>query len=381
MDFSLSEEQLGLRRMLRDFARTRIAPHAREWDENCTFPRDTLVELAGLGLAGMHVSEAYGGAGLGRLEAALAFEELAREDASLAAFLSIHNMVAWMVDRFGDAGLRAEWLPSLTGMQRIAAYCLTEPEAGSDAAALSLRAEPEGNDGWRLNGSKAFISGAGAADVYAVMCRTGGDGADGISCLLVPAESAGLTFGRQEAKLGWRNQPTAQVHFRDVLVPARNLLGATGQGFRYAMAGLDGGRVNIAACSLGAAGWALDAAREHARQRRAFGRPIAANQGISFRLADMATALEASRLLVWRAAAALDAGDPEATGRAAMAKVFATEACWQVVDDALQIHGGYGYLRDAGLERRLRDLRVHRILEGSSEIMRLLIARQLLAAP
>ena len=379
MNFSLTEEQAQLQAMLRGFAEERIAPHSREWDEECVFPADTLRELAALGLAGIYVSPEYGGSGLGRVEAALAFEELARADASLAAFLSIHNMVAWMVDRFGDEGLRAAWLPDLTRMDKIAAYCLTEPEAGSDAAALRTRAEPDGNDGFCVNGTKAFISGAGAVDVYAVMCRTGGAGPRGVSCLLVPAGAEGLSFGSQERKMGWRNQPTALVHFRDVRVPAANRLGADGDGFRYAMAGLDGGRINISACSLGAAAWAVDAAREYALQRKAFGRAIAENQAIAFKLADMATALEASRLMVLRAAAALDAGESDATTRCAMAKVFATEACWRIVDEALQIHGGYGYIRDYGLEQRLRDLRVHRILEGTSEIMRVIISRSVLA--
>ena len=379
MDFSLSEEQAQLQGMLREFAEDRIAPHSRAWDEECTFPAGTLRELAALGLAGIYVSAEHGGSNLGRMEAALAFEELARADASLAAFLSIHNMVAWMVDRFGDDSLRADWLPSLSRMDRIAAYCLTEPESGSDAAALRTRAEPEGNDGYRLNGTKAFISGAGEADVYAVMCRTGGPGPGGVSCLLVPAGAEGLSFGSQERKMGWRNQPTALVHFRDVRIPAANRLGVDGDGFRYAMAGLDGGRINISACSIGAAAWALDAARDYTLQRKAFGRPIAENQSIAFRLADMATGLEASRLMVWRAAAALDRGEPDATRRCAMAKVFSTEACWRIVDDALQIHGGYGYIRDYGLEHRLRDIRVHRILEGTSEIMRVIISRHLLA--
>ena len=379
MDFSLTEEQVQLQEMLHAYAEKHIAPRTREWDEECAFPAETLRELAALGLAGIYVAPEHGGSGLGRVDAALAFEALARADASLAAFLSIHNMVAWMVDRFGDDDLCAAWLPALTRMDSIAAYCLTEPEAGSDAAALRTRAEPEGNDGFLLNGTKAFISGAGAVDVYAVMCRTGGSGPGGVSCLLVPAGTEGLTFGAQERKMGWRNQPTALVHFRDVRVPAVNRLGADGEGFRYAMAGLDGGRINISACSLGAAAWSLDAAREYALQRSAFGRPIAENQSIAFKLADMATSLEASRLMVWRAAAALDAREPDATRRCAMAKVFATEACWQIVDDALQIHGGYGYIRDYGLEQRLRDLRVHRILEGTSEIMRVIVSRQLLA--
>jgi len=380
MDFQLTEVQRQFRDMLRGFARTRIAPYARNWDQDCAFPRSTLTELAALGLAGLNVSAARGGAGLGRVDAAIAFEALAHADVSLSAFLSIHNMVADMLDRHADPSTRDLWLPDLVAMRKIAAYCLTEPEAGSDAAALRCAAEADGEGGYVVNGTKAFISGAGAADVYAVMCRTGGSGAGGISCLLVPAGAAGLSFGAQERKLGWRNQPTALVHLENVRVPAVNRVGKEGEGFRYAMAGLDGGRINIAACSLGGAAWALETARRHALERRTFGRVIAEHQAVAFKLADMATALEASRLMVWRGAAALDRGDPDATARAAMAKLFATEACWKVVDDALQIHGGYGYLQDYGVEQRLRDLRVHRILEGTNEIMRLILSRDLLSS-
>lgn len=378
MHFDLTPDQTQIRDMVRAFAGERLTPHTRQWDEEEKFPVDVLRELAGLGLAGINVSAEHGGAGLGRLEASVIFEELAHGDVSLAAFLSIHNIVAWMVDQFGDATLRSAWLPGLLSMDTVASYCLTEPEAGSDAAAIQTTARLE-NDHYVLNGSKAFISGAGASDVYTVMCRTGGVGANGISCLLVPGDAEGLSVGAQEKKMGWRNQPTATVGFEGVRVPAPNRLGEEGMGFRYAMAGLDGGRVNIASCSLGGAAWALEAARRYAKERRAFGAPIADKQAIAFKVADMATGLEASRLMVRRAAFALDSNEPDATGRVAMAKLFATETCWRIVDDAMQIHGGYGYIRDYGLEQRLRDLRVHRILEGTSEIMRLVASRMVLA--
>lgn len=380
MDFSLTTEQQQIREMVAGFAAERLAPNTREWDEQETFPMDVLRELAELGLAGIYVSPEHGGAGMGRLEAAIIFEELAKGDVSLAAFLSIHNMVAWMVDRFGTPEQRAEWLPAFTSMRQIASYCLTEPGSGSDSAALRTRAEPEGNASYVLSGTKAFISGAGASDVYAVMCRTGDTGtAKDISCILVPKDTPGLSFGSNEAKLGWRNQPTALVQLDGAKVPVTNRVGNEGEGFRYAMAGLDGGRINISACSLGGAAWALETAKAYARERHSFGRSLAEHQAIAFQFADMATGLEASRLMVWKAAAALDAAAPEATAQAAMAKLFATETCWKIVDDALQIHGGYGYMRAYGVEQRLRDLRVHRILEGTSEIMRLVIAREFFA--
>ena len=379
MDFTLTDEQRQIREMVAEFGAERLAPHSRHWDESCEFPVDVLRELATLGLAGIYVSPQYGGSGMGRLEAAIVFEELARGDVSLAAFLSIHNMVTWMVDSFGSDAQRAEWLPALTSMDKIASYCLTEPECGSDASALRTTAHTDDNEHYVPRGSKAFISGAGCSDVYAVMCRTGGEGAGGISCILVPNGTEGLSFGAQDKKMGWRSQPTAMISLDSARVPASNRIGREGEGFQYAMAGLDVGRVNISACSVGGAAWALEAARVYALERKAFGKPIAENQAIAFKLAEMATGLEASRLLVRRAAAALDAGEPGATGKAAMAKMFATETCWWIVDDALQVHGGYGYIRDFGLEQRLRDLRVHRILEGTSEIMRLVAARYVLA--
>jgi hypothetical protein len=298
---------------------------------------------------------------------------------STAAFLSIHNMVSWMVDRFAAEEVRQRYLPALTSMESIASYCLTEPGSGSDAAALKTRAEKVGNSHYVLNGGKAFISGSGTSDVYAVMCRTGGDGPKGVSCILVDKDTPGLSFGKKERKLGWNSQPTAMVMFEDCKVPAENLVGGEGEGFRIAMAGLDGGRINIAACSLGGARAALEQALGYVKDRKQFGKPIADFQATQFRLADMATELDAARLMVHRAAASLDSKSPDATQHAAMAKRFATDAGFKVVDEALQLHGGYGYLKDFPVERLLRDLRVHRILEGTNEIMRVIIARKLLA--
>ncbi len=378
MTDDLTEEQLAVRAMARDFAATKLAPHAAAWDEAETFPEATLREAAGLGMAAICVAEANGGAGLGRLEAALVFEALAKGCTSTAAYLSIHNMVAWMIDRFGDADQRARHLPGLVTMRRFASYCLTEPDAGSDAASLRTTARRDGDD-YVLDGAKAFVSGGGRSDLYLVMARTGGAGAGGISAFLVEHPSPGLTFGRQEQKLGWHSQPTAMVHLDGVRVPAAQRLGAEGQGFRLAMAGLDGGRVNIAACSLGAARACLDRSLAHVRGRRQFGQKLADFQAVQFALADMATELEAARLLTHQAARKLDRGAADATMAAAMAKRFATDVGFQVVDRALQLHGGYGYLRDHAIERYFRDTRVHRILEGTNEIMRLVIARRLLA--
>jgi alkylation response protein AidB-like acyl-CoA dehydrogenase len=380
MDFGLSDEQRQMVEMVDAFAAERLAPNTGAWDRAAHFPVDVLREAAGLGLAGVFVDPDHGGSGLGRLDGALIFEGLAKGCVSTAAYLTIHNMVAAMIDRYGDADQRARWLPRLCAMDVIASYCLTEPGSGSDAAALKTTARADGDGHYVLNGSKAFISGAGASDLYAVMCRTGGEGAAGISCILVEKGTPGLSFGRPEDKMGWNSQPTAVVTFEDCRVPAENRLGPEGDGFRYAMRGLDGGRINIAACSLGGAAWALEAALAHVRERVAFGKPLAAQQAVQFKLADMATSLEAARLMTWRAAAALDAGAPDATMRAAMAKQFATDACFEVVDEALQLHGGYGYIRDYGVEQRLRDLRVHRILEGANEIMRLIVSRKLLEA-
>jgi len=379
MDFALSEEQQAIRDMARAFAQEKLAPHAAAWDEDEIFPVEVLREAAALGLAGIYVRDDVGGSGLGRLDAALIFEELSAGCVSTAAFLSIHNMVSWMVDRFAAEEVRQRYLPALTSMQSIASYCLTEPGSGSDAAALKTRAEKVGNSHYVLNGGKAFISGSGTSDVYAVMCRTGGDGPKGVSCILVDKDTPGLSFGKKERKLGWNSQPTAMVMFEDCKVPAENLVGGEGEGFRIAMAGLDGGRINIAACSLGGARAALEQALGYVKDRKQFGKPIADFQATQFRLADMATELDAARLMVHRAAASLDARSPDATQHAAMAKRFATDAGFKVVDEALQLHGGYGYLKDFPVERLLRDLRVHRILEGTNEIMRVIIARKLLA--
>jgi alkylation response protein AidB-like acyl-CoA dehydrogenase len=374
MPFDLAEEQLLIQQTAAQFSADRLAPHAEEWDEKKIFPVDVMREAALLGFGAIYTSEDYGGTGLSRLDAALIFEQLSRGCVSTAAFLSIHNMVTWMIDSFGSDEQRARWIPQLVTMDKIASYCLTEPGSGSDAAALKTRAVREG-DHYILNGSKAFISGAGVSDVYAVMVRTGEDGPRGISTILVEKGTEGLSFGANERKMGWNSQPTAVVQFDNCRIPAENLLGEEGQGFSFAMKGLDGGRINIAACSLGGAAAAIDAARAYIKERAQFGKPISQFQNTQFKIADMATALDASRLMVYRAAEALDAGDPSCSRYAAMAKRFATDECFQIVDEALQLHGGYGYLRDYPVERILRDLRVHRILEGTNEIMRVIIAR------
>jgi alkylation response protein AidB-like acyl-CoA dehydrogenase len=380
MDFALTEEQVAIRDMVEGFAAERLAPNTGRWDREAHFPLEEMRELAGLGLAALFVDPAHGGSGMGRLDGAIVFEGLAKGCVTTSAFMTIHNMVAWMIDGFGDDAQKARFLPGLCAMETVASYCLTEPGSGSDAAALRTTAKADGNSAYVLNGSKAFISGAGTSDLYAVMCRTGKDGPGGISCILVEKGAPGLSFGKMEEKMGWNAQPTAVVTFEDVRVPAENRLGPEGEGFRYAMKGLDGGRVNIAACSLGGAAWALEAALRHVQERKAFGKPLAAQQAVQFKLAEMATQLEAARLMTWRAAAALDEGAPDRTMRSAMAKQFATDACYAVVDEALQLHGGYGYIKEYGLEQRLRDLRVHRILEGANEIMRLIISRKLLDA-
>ncbi len=378
MDFDLDETRQAIQDTARQFARETLLPNAAHWDEARIFPREALQAAAALGFAGIYTREAHGGSGLGRLEAALIFEELAAADPSTAAFLSIHNMVAWMIDRFGDEAQQARFLPKMMRGEIIASYCLTEPGSGSDAASLRTTARRDGAH-YVLNGSKAFISGGGASDLYAVMVRTGGAGPRGISCVLVEKGTPGLAFGKPERKLGWNSQPTTLVTFEDCRVPVANRLGAEGEGFRIALAGLDGGRVNIAACSLGGARAARDLALAYVRERRQFGQRLADFQALQFRLADMATEWEASRLMVHRAAVALDQGAPDATSRAAMAKRFATDACFRITDEALQLHGGYGYIKDYAIERYLRDLRVHRILEGTNEIMRVIIARHLLA--
>ena len=375
--FDLPDATRELREVALAFARDKLAPHAQDWDERRHLPVDTLREAAGLGMAGLYVREGSGGAGLSRLDAAVVFEALATGCPTVSAFLSIHNMVAWMIDSFGSDAQRAAWLPGLLTMDKIASYCLTEPGAGSDAAALTTRAARD-NQGYVLNGVKQFISGAGVSDLYLTMVRTGGPGAAGISALLVPKDTPGLSFGANERKMGWNAQPTRQVIFEEARIAADALLGEEGQGFRFAMAGLDGGRLNIGACSLGGAQRALDIALAYVKERRAFGQAVEKFQATQFRLADMATELEAARTLLWRACAKLDAKAPDATAFCAMAKRFATDTGFRVADEALQLLGGYGYLADYGIEKIVRDLRVHRILEGTNEIMRVIVARSLL---
>jgi alkylation response protein AidB-like acyl-CoA dehydrogenase len=375
--FALNGDQLAIREMAKAFADERMAPNAVAWDEARHFPVDVLREAAALGMAAIYVREEGGGSGLTRLDAALIFEALATGCPSTAAYLSIHNMVAWMIDRFGSSALRAKFLRKLATMGHLSSYCLTEPGAGSDAAALQTRARRDG-DSYVLDGVKQFISGAGAADVYLVMARTGGEGAKGISAFVVEKGSAGLSFGANERKMGWNTQPTRQVIMEGVRVPAANLIGEEGQGFKIAMAGLDGGRLNIGACALGGGEAALAKALAHMRERKAFGRPIVDFQALQFRLADIATSLEAARSLLWRAASALDAKTPDATRLCAMAKRVATDAGFNAANDALQLLGGYGYLADYGVEKIVRDLRVHQILEGTNEIMRVIVARALI---
>jgi alkylation response protein AidB-like acyl-CoA dehydrogenase len=380
MDFDLSEDQRAFQATARAFARERLLPNASRWDEDRHFPAEELREAAALGFAGLYVDEDHGGTGLSRLDAALVFEELAYADPSTTAFLTIHNMVAWMIARFGDDGQRERFLPAILMADKFVSYCLTEPNSGSDAAALRTRATPVANAHYRLNGSKAFISGGGVSDLYVTMVRTGDDSSRGISCVVVEKDTPGLTFGKPERKMGWNSQPTAMVNFSDCDVLVANRLGAEGEGFRFAMMGLDGGRINIAACSLGGAQACLDAALAYARERSAFGRKLSDFQALQFKLADMKTELEAARLMVWRAAAALDAKADDATMRCAMAKRYATDVCFRICDEALQIHGGYGYLKEYQMERYVRDLRVNRILEGTNEIMRVIISRKLLEA-
>ena len=373
----LTGEQKAIQDMALDFAMAEMAPNAMRWDEEKIFPTDVLRELAQLGFAGVYIGEEYGGSGLGRFEAALVFEALSAGCTSTAAYLTIHNMASWMIDSFGNEDQRAKFIPPLMRMDMMASYCLTEPGSGSDAAAMRSRAQRDG-DHYILNGSKAFISGAGYSDLYVAMVRTGDEGANGVSCFLVEKDTPGLSFGANERKMGWNSQPTAQVIFEDCRVPAENLLGNQGDGFKFAMKGLDGGRLNIAACSLGTAQRAFDQALAYAGEREQFGNRISDFQAIQFKLADMATELQAARLMLYDAARALDSNDPERTKRSAMAKRFVTDAGFNIANEALQIHGGYGYLQDYEVERMVRDLRVHQILEGTNEIMRVIIARHLL---
>ena len=377
--FALNEEQLAIREMARSFADEQLAPHAIEWDQQKHFPVDVIRSAAALGMGAIYVDEAFGGSGLKRLDAVLIFEALATGCPSVAAYISIHNMSTWMIDRFGDERQRAAWIPKLASMEWLGSYCLTEPAAGSDAAGLRARAAPDG-DAYVLNGVKQFISGAGASHIYVVMARTGDAGAGGISAFVVENGTPGLSFGANEKKMGWNAQPTRQVIMEDLRIPAANRLGPEGAGFKIAMAGLDGGRLNIGACSLGGAQAALDKTIAYMNDRQAFGRRLTDFQALQFKLADMATELEAARTLLWRAAAALDAKDPEATKLCAMAKRFATDVAFKVANDALQLHGGYGYLAEYGIEKIVRDLRVHQILEGTNEIMRLIVSRKLIEA-
>jgi alkylation response protein AidB-like acyl-CoA dehydrogenase len=373
--FALSAEHLAVRDMAKSFADERIAPDALRWDETEHFPVDVLREAAALGMAAIYVGEQHGGSGMTRLDAALIFEALSTGCPSIASFLSIHNMVAWVIDGFGSPDLKHRYLPRLATMELIASYCLTEPGAGSDAAALTTRARRDGDD-YVLDGVKQFISGAGVSDLYLVMARTGEGGAAGISAFLVESDAPGLSFGAKEKKMGWRAQPTRQVILEGV--PADNRVGADGVGFKIAMAGLDGGRLNIGACSIGGGQSALDKAIAYMRERKAFGRRIADFQALQFRVADIATSLETARSILWRAASALDEKSPEATRLCAMAKQIATDTGFNAANDALQLFGGYGYLADYGVEKIVRDLRVHQILEGTNEIMRVIVARGLI---
>jgi alkylation response protein AidB-like acyl-CoA dehydrogenase len=376
MDFNLTEDQRAIEDAARAFAVAELAPHSARWDEESHFPVDVMRKAAELGFAGLYVREDVGGSALSRLDASVVFEQLSYGDVSTAAFMSIHNMASWMIDRFGSEDLRRRYLPRLTTMELIASYALTEPGSGSDAAAMKTTARKDG-DHYVLNGGKAFISGAGTSDIYLVMARSGGPGAKGVSAFVVENGTPGLSFGAPERKMGWNSQPTAQVNFDDCRVPVASRIGEEGEGFKFAMAGLDGGRINIASCSLGGAGFALDTARTYLETRNQFGQALKEFQGLQWRFADMATELDAARLMVRRAAHALDQKHPKATQYCAMAKRFATDAGFEVANQALQLHGGYGYLRDYPLERIVRDLRVHQILEGTNEIMRVITAREL----
>jgi alkylation response protein AidB-like acyl-CoA dehydrogenase len=377
MEFGLTEEQRAFQATARQFARDEMMPHARYWDEGEIFPVEALRQAAALGFGGIYVKEDVGGSALSRLDATLIFEELAQGCTSTAAYISIHNMAAWMIDAFGGGAVRKKFLPRLCSMAHFASYCLTEPGAGSDAASLTTRARRDGEH-YVLDGTKAFISGGGVSDIYVAMARTGEAGPRGISCIVVEKGTPGLSYGAPEKKLGWKSQPTAMVNFENCRVPAENLIGREGQGFRIAMAGLDGGRLNIGACSLGGAQFCLDRTIEYMKQRKQFGSRLADFQALQFRIADYATDIEAARLLLHRAAVAVSEGEPAATRLAAQAKRLATDTGFTVVNGCLQLYGGYGYLRDHPIERVLRDVRVHQILEGTNEIMRLIVSRAML---
>ena len=379
MDFELTEEQRAFAQTARDFAQAELAPHAAHWDEEGIFPKEAIAKAGELGFCGLYAPEAAGGLALPRLDATLVFEEMAAVDPSTTAFITIHNMATWMLGTWATPAVRDHWGPMLTTGEKLASYCLTEPGAGSDAASLKTRAELAGHE-YILNGSKAFISGAGATDVLVLMARTGDaqSGAGGISAFAVPAHLPGISYGKKEEKMGWNSQPTRTISFDNVRIPANHLLGREGEGFKIAMKGLDGGRINIATCSVGAAQGALAQAQQYMQDRKQFGKSIASFQALQFKLADMATELVAARQMVRLAASKLDAGARDATTYCAMAKRFATDAGFTVVNEALQLHGGYGYIREYPLERLLRDARVHQILEGTNEIMRVIIARRML---
>ncbi|MDR6153265.1 alkylation response protein AidB-like acyl-CoA dehydrogenase [Acidovorax delafieldii] len=379
MDFELTEEQRAFAQTARDFAQAEFAPHAAHWDEEGIFPREAIAKAGELGFCGLYAPEAAGGLALPRLDATLVFEEMAAVDPSTTAFITIHNMATWMLGTWATPAVRDHWGPLLTTGEKLASYCLTEPGAGSDAASLKTRAELVGNE-YVINGAKAFISGAGSTDVLVLMARTGdaASGASGISAFAVPANTPGISYGKKEQKMGWNSQPTRTISFDNLRIPADHLLGREGEGFKIAMKGLDGGRINIATCSVGAAQGALNAAQQYMQDRKQFGKPIASFQALQFKLADMATELVAARQMVRLAASKLDAGARDASTYCAMAKRFATDAGFTVVNEALQLHGGYGYIREYPLERLLRDARVHQILEGTNEIMRVIIARRML---
>jgi alkylation response protein AidB-like acyl-CoA dehydrogenase len=377
MQFALDEEQTAVRDMARAFAAEKIAPFALKWDEDKHFPKDVMRAAAELGMGGIYIRDDVGGSAMTRFDAALIFEALATGCPTTSAFISIHNMASWMIDSYGSDAQRQKWLPRLCSMELLASYCLTEPGSGSDAAALCTKAVIDG-DHYVLNGQKQFISGAGETDIYVVMVRTGSEGAGGVSTLVVDKDTPGLSFGANERKMGWNAQPTRAVIFDNARVPVANRLGAEGIGFKIAMAGLDGGRLNIAACSLGGAQSALDKSLAYMKERKAFGKKLDEFQALQFRVADMATELEAARTFLWRAAAALDRKDADASMLCAMAKRFGTDIGFEVANEALQLHGGYGYLAEYGVEKIVRDLRVHQILEGTNEIMRLIVSRKLI---
>jgi alkylation response protein AidB-like acyl-CoA dehydrogenase len=375
MDFRLSEDQLAMREMVRNFADKEIAPYANEWDEKHFFPVDTLRKAATLGLGAIYVRGDAGGTELSRMDGTIIFEELATACPTTSAYISIHNMVGWLIDTYADESLRMKWLPKLATMETLSSYCLTEPGSGSDAASLKTTAVRDGDD-YVINGSKAFICGGSVSELYACMVRTGGEGPQGISCVLVEKDRPGISFGKKEEKMGWRSLPTTMVFFENCRVPVSNRIGDEGQGFKIALSALNGGRINIAACSLGGAKQSLSLARQYMLERKQFKQKLAEFEALQFRLADMLTELEASRLMVYRAATALDQKDVNAIMYCAMAKRIATDLCFNISNQALQLHGGYGYIREYGIEKFVRDLRVHQILEGTNEIMRLIISRQ-----